>query len=236
MRLSISKKEFILSVLNNGLNTLLSIGFFIDGYFRYENWTWLTLLSYYINSLNFWVNLAADINLYIRKSSYLEPLNDYFRNEFAAWSNSLSFFVFIIFWVMYFLGGMDDIPNILRWIRTIYLHILVMVFQIMDVMYANHNRLRFKFKHVLILALCIFLYGIECYYLGFIVGKAPYPFLQGVSIKVFSAYCSGFLIVLIFCYLFNIFVYTIKYEKILKIKDKDYYNNDLDLKSNKKKQ
>ena len=218
MRDSISKKEFCLSLLFNGINTITWISYttyYTAKKIELGKLIYLTMITWNFNSIYLLLCLICDTS-YFFKSTKLEPLNNFLRNKFCNVINTMSFEVTVLYWILLFMGGMRKLTGFWDFLSTFYFHFLISILVILDIFNANHRRHKFTY---ITLSFC-YVY-LVCYFIiasistwGF--NKPPYPFLNEIKIYMVVVYAIAFCIVLALCYLFLVSLYTIKYKYILK--------------------
>ena len=236
MRNSISNKEFCLSLLFNGINTITWISFTtyytIQGT-ELKTLIFLTMITWNFNSIYLLLCLICDISFYF-KSKKLEPLNDFLRNKFCNVINTMSFEVTVLYWALLFMGGMRNLTGFLDFLSNFYFHFLISVLVILDIFIANHRRHRFSYITLCfcyVYLVCYFIYGSV---LTWVFDKPPYPFMKE-PYYIVIIYAAVFCVVLALCYLFLVSLYTIKYKYILKIEgDEEEINIDENLGDGKK--
>lgn len=226
MRTTIGKREFILSLIFNGINTGLWIYYI---YYSIKNphvFVFLTYITYHLNSLYLFTCLLCDIAFFCFNTTKLECFNDFNRNKYGIVVRTMSILVFFLYWSLKFTGGMRDLVDLLDTIKTIYLHLIITVFVIIDLFSANINRHRFSFIYIGFCTLYFILYFADCGVSTFVYNYPPYPFLEHISLKGISIYAGVFYLVLIFCYYCQVLMFDIKYKLIIRT-GFDYYNNTL---------
>lgn len=129
----VTKQQLIISVIFNGSNTLLFIYYILQTIKRPFLLVYITIWSYYLNSINIFLNLLCDIFLFLsnppsqtslisieenldynlvtdinsiqnKTKSIWEKINEWNRNDFSIISNPFSYFVSICFWFLFFMG------------------------------------------------------------------------------------------------------------------------------------
>jgi len=135
MRESITKNQFLVTILLNVLNTILVSIFSVLIYsdlsrhkeFRKEDLIFFSVFSFslIINSIYLFINLICDFSLYVNKSKYLEKLNNCNRNFYCHYCNPFSYFC------------MFPIP---------YIYIFVTAFVVTDIIVHEHNKIKFDLK------------------------------------------------------------------------------------------
>ena len=210
MRVSLTKCQFITSLIINGINTLLAIGFLSLIYFhRQVIFMFITFCTYYLNSIYLCINLICDLNLFIRKSDKLEKLNDWNRNTFSQICNTLSYFVCILFWCLFLLG--NDFMRfrkfiLLEFIAYVYLHSLITVFCIIDIIIQGRNKITFRKKNFIIIMIIFKLYMLVCILEKYFIGFCPYTFIVKANNKQLIVAIFIFVIIIYNCYYFHIWM------------------------------
>ena len=169
----------------------------------------ITICTYYMNSIYLCINLICDLNLYIKKSDKLEKLNDWNRNTYSQICNTLSYFVFILFWSLFLLG--KDFMRfrkfkLLEHIIYMYLHFLITVFCIIDIIIQERNKITFKRKNFIIIIIIFTLYMILCVIGKYILDFCPYTFVENGNIKQLIVAMFFFYIIVYNCYCFQIWI------------------------------
>ena len=219
MRTSISNKEFCLSLLFNGINTITWISF--TTYYSIKDmelgtFIYLTMITWNFNSIYLFLCLICDISFFF-KSKKLEPLNNFLRNKFCNVINTMSFEVTVLYWTLLLTGGMQDIVDFWDFLSNFYFHFLISILVILDIFNANHKRHRFT-----LITLCFCYVYLFCYIIigsiaTWVFDNPPYPFLVGIKFYMILIYGVAFCIVLLLCYSFLVSIYIFKYKCILKI-------------------
>jgi hypothetical protein len=162
-----------------------------------------------MNSIYLCINLICDLNLYIKKSDKLEKLNDWNRNTYSQICNTFTYLVFILFWSLVLLG--KDFMNfgkinLLGIIINVYLHFLITVFCIIDIIIQERNKITFKRKNFIItmaiFKLCLMICILEKYFMGF----CPYTFIVKANNKQLIVAIFIFVIIIYNCYYFHIWM------------------------------
>ena len=210
MRDSISKCQFFTSLIIYGLNTLISIAILSLIFIRPKIiFMFLTMWTYYMNSVYLCINLICDFNLYINKSNKLEKLNDWNRNIYSQICNTFTYLVFILFWSLILLG--KDFMNFGKFnlfgiIINIYLHFLISVFCIIDIIIHEHNKISFKRKNFVIIFIIFTLYMILCVLGKYVFKFCPYTFIENGNLKQLLVAMFFFYIIIYNCYCFHIWL------------------------------
>ena len=210
MRDSISKCQFFTSLIIYGLNTLISIAILSLIFIRPKIiFMFLTMWTYYMNSVYLCINLICDFNLYINKSNKLEKLNDWNRNIYSQICNTFTYLVFILFWSLILLG--KDFMNFGKFnlfgiIINIYLHFLISVFCIIDIIIHEHNKISFKRKNFVIIFIIFTLYMILCALGKYVFNIYSYRFVRNGNLKQLLVAMFIFYIIIYNCYYFHIWL------------------------------
>ncbi len=205
-------KQFIMSCIINILNAF----FYFYGYeftFNYQFLLFLTILTLDFNSIYLLLSFICDISFFIFKSTKLEALNTFLRDKFCHIFNPASYFVTILFWILAAMGGMGDIFfNARIIILNIHMHLLITIFVIIDIFFAEHQRHSFSWVYFGMIFGYIISYGIFCAILTLKFDSPPYPFLKGMPIWALIGCYAIFTIVCLLCYLLHILIFRIKYK------------------------
>ena len=219
MRKSISKLEFYKSLIFNGLNSIIFLGFFIYIFYYPKNLIYCTWLSYLLNSFYLFISIICDINLYINKSFKLEIINDFFRNKFSVPMNVISYYVCFIYWFFYFTVEVNEFTGKFDYLKCFYQHILIMIIEIIDIFNSEHSYLKFSYIDLFICLILINLYGIELYILIFHYNIAPYKFYENCNYLKFII--SGFIIniLIVIFYFFHLWLFKLKFKNQHKLNE-----------------
>lgn len=222
MRASISKKEFIISVIFNGYNSIIWIYYFIMLFINPKLLFFLTLVTYHLNSFYLFICLISDVSLFVFKSQKLEKLNHFMRNKYCNVVNPVSYLVTILYWTLLFTGGITDIKDFHDFLVNLYLHLVISIFIIIELLSGNHNRHHFSKINILFLFIYLVLYCIDCGIAKYVFNSPPYIFVEESTVPVLLIYASVFMVVLVLCYLFHIFLLKMKYKYIAKCEEDSY--------------
>ena len=241
----VTKKQLIISCCFNGANTIMFIYYLYDIYLRPIDLEHITRWNYYLNSIFTTICLICDILLYysqINKDNVefqnnyilmsenkenkntLEKLNDWNRNKYGPICNSLSYFVLIGFWSLYFFGNkiMLVTKNVRSWFNSYYHHLIIQIIILIDLFSSDRKKIKFSWTQFGILggiyvAYCLII-GVEKY----IIGRNSYYFMDGKSL-IFLIVCFLLTsIVLYISYLIHIYLIEFKFNKL---KDSEEENN-----------
>lgn len=216
MRNQITKTQFIVSCVINGLNTILYFMSY-DFTLNYYCLIYLTVITLDLNSIYLFLSFICDISFFIFKSEKLEAMNGFLRNKVCHVLNPISYLVTILFWGIGAFGGMGDIfANFLFCLFNIYAHLLITIFVIIDLLIADHEKHSFSCWILSIIYGYIIAYAIFCAILTLKFDNPPYPFLQEISIVPLLLYYAAFSVVCLLCYLLHLFIIKMKYKYIVK--------------------
>ena len=241
----ITKNQLIISCIFNGTNTIMLFYYIWDIIMRPSDLEHITRWSYYLNSIFTTICLFCDIVLYFQqsdsqndyklltddniKNNSIEKLNDWNRNKFSPVCNSISYFVLIGFWTIYFFG--NDIlfvnANIKSWFNSYYHHLIITIIIIIDLFVSNRKPHNFSWTYMIIIFATYFSYCliiiIEKYYFH----RNAYIFMKGSSL-VFLIFCMCItMIFLMISYLIHIYLIKIKLGKFCeKINENSLINHD----------
>ncbi len=131
------------------------------------------------------------------------------RNKFSIVVNTVSILVFFLYWSLKFSGGMRDLEGVLDTIKTIYLHLVITLFVIIDLFSANHDRHRFSLRFLAFETIYFLLYLADAGVATFVYNDPPYPFMETLNYTGLATYTVSFYLVLVFCYYFLVKLYDI---------------------------
>jgi len=226
MRKNITLKQFIVSCILNGLNTV----FYFLGYqvfFDYRNLIFLTVITLDFNSIYLFLSFICDISLFIFKSTKLESLNNFLRNTLCHVVNPISYAVTIIAWgiaAIWGMGDSNDVNYFMFLLLNIYAHLLISIFVIIDLFIAEHDNHSFSLKILALIFIYMILYGILCGILSINFDYPPYPFLKGVNIITLIGIYAIISLFFLLCYFLHILLFKIKFKFIVKEENEDTVN------------
>ena len=219
----VTKQQLIISCIFNGINSIMFIYYIYDIYLRPIDLEHITRWSYYLNSIFTTICLICDIYMYYEivnkendeiqknyilmndeqnKIGFFERLNYWNRNKYGLVCNTLSYFVLIGFWSLYFFGNkiMLVSKNVRSWFNSYYHHLFIQIIIIIDIFSSDRKKIIFSWKQFGIIEGFYSIYcGIICLE-KYIFGRNAYYFMEGKSF--------GFLI---FCYILSSFVIFVSY-------------------------
>ena len=144
MRESITKKQFLVTILLNVLNTILVSIISALIYPELNSKNHLYFFSVFMfplitNSIYLVINLICDFSLYVIKSKSLEKLNNCNRNFYCHICNPYSYFFMFL------------LP---------YIYIFVTAFVVTDIIVHEHHKIEFEIKisFVLLIINSLFLF------------------------------------------------------------------------------
>ena len=219
----VTKNQLLISIIFNGTNTIMFIYYIYDIYLRPIDLEHITRWCYYLNSIFTTLCLVCDIFLYYtqidkenfeseknyklmndneEKKELFEKINDWNRNKYGVICNSLSYFVLIGFWALYFFGNKIMLvnKNVRSWFNSYYHHLLIQIIILIDIFVSDRRRLLFSWKQF---GIILGLYSIYCgtiFVEKYIIGRNAYYFMEGKSF-----------IFLVFCYILSSFMLYISY-------------------------
>ena len=193
--------------------------------FNYRFLVFLTIITLDFNSIYLFLSFICDISLFIFKSTKLEVLNNFLRNQLCHVANPISYTVTVLFWGIAAFGGMGDIfANFMFIVLNVYAHLLITIFVIADIFIAEHDNHSFSPKILAIIIIYMVLYGILCGILTIKFDSPPYPFLKGINILPLLGIYAVFSLIFVSCYFFQILLFKIKFKYIIK-EDQDDTKN-----------
>ena len=142
---------------------------------------------------------------------FAEKLNDWNRNKFGVICNTFSYFITIIFWILFSMGSNYMKIGIGFWAAfdSIYLHLIITIIVIIDVFSTHRKKLVFSWSYYGIIAGLFICYSIYSYVDKRINLKTNTYMNRSVFFLAFLVLLS--LIVLLFCYLNHIYLIRYKY-------------------------
>ena len=179
MRKKISFNQLIISLFI-GIYSLIEIIWFIkrEKLIRFIYMTWWNL---YLNSFYLFGILIFDILFYLKIKNY------FFRENLHPIFCTLTILVTIIFWLliipMLFFKG-SELKNDLTDLgiyADVYRHLILTIFQIVDLFFAEKENMNFNYKHWLGLGFIMFCYSFVCVITFFKYNIVIYPFLENLN-------------------------------------------------------
>ncbi len=226
IRESISLKQFTITSVINILDTFLF--FYTYKYtFSYLSLKYLTNITLYFNAIYLFLAYICDISFFVIKSQKLEGLNYFLRYKFCNVINPISYLVFLFFWIMVATGGiLGSFNSPIHGLFSVYAHLLINFFVIIDLYINDHDIHKFSWLTFSFILLYIICYGI----ILIICDSSDiytYEFLNNISTFGFIGYGILSIIISFGCYMFHIFLLKLKYKYIIKNKEKQDFNEEV---------
>jgi uncharacterized membrane protein len=233
----VTKKQLIISCIFNGTNTIMFLYYIYDIYLRPIDLEHITRWNYYLNSIFTTICLICDILLYYAKKNkenaqsqnnyilmsenkdeinYIEKINDWNRNKYGVVCNSLSYFVLIGFWSLYFFGNkiMLVSKNVRSWFNSYYHHLFIQAIVIIDIFISDRKKINFSWRYLGIIGA---VYAVYCFIIAFekyVLGRDAYYFMEGKSF-IFLIFCFLFTSLFLYIsYLIHIYLVQFKLDKL----------------------
>ena len=228
MRESISKKQFIIACVLNGLNTICYF-FGLKFVINPHKYIFLTMITLDFNCIYLFLSFICDVSFYAFKSDKLEKMNDILRNKVSNVSNPISYMVTLLFWLLVISGGITEaFKTAYNTIHSIYCHFIISIFLIIDIFIADHLRHNFSWITAGIIIAYLIIYTIIASIATFKFNDPPYTFLETITFWPALGYSVLFIIVAVLCYFFQILLLKIKYKYILKEEEvPENYNEEI---------
>lgn len=234
----VTKKQLSISIIFNGGNTIIFLFYLYKLFIDINQLKYLTKLSFYANSIYLLICLYCDIKIYYHNKNsnidiealhyslmletttpgnennydiFAEKLNDWNRNKFGVICNTFSYFITIIFWILFSMGSNYMKIGIGFWAAfdSIYLHLIITIIVIIDVFSTHRKKLVFSWSYYGIIAGLFICYSIYSYVDKRINLKTNTYMNRSVFFLAFLVLLS--LILLLFCYLNHIYLIRYKY-------------------------
>ena len=226
IRESISLKQFIITSIINILDTFLFF-YTYEFTFNYLSIKYLTSITLYFNTIYLFLAYICDIYLFIFKSTKFEGLNYFLRYKFCNVINPISYLVFLLFWIMVIFGGILGAFNSpMDTFFSIYAHLLINIFVIIDLFINDHDIHKFSWMTFGFILLYILCYGIILIICN-VEDIYTYEFLHNISTWGFIGYAILSIVASFGCYMFHIFLLKLKYKYIIKNKEKQDFNEEI---------
>lgn len=240
----VTKNQLIISCIFNGTNTIMLFYYIWDIIMRPSDLEHITRWSYYLNSIFTSICLFCDIILFFQqsdsqsdykliidennKNNPIEKLNDWNRNKFSPVCNSISYFVLIGFWTIYFLG--NDIlfvnANIRSWFNSYYHHLIITIIVIIDLFVSNRKPHPFSWTYMSIIFATYFAYCLIIVIEKYFFKRDAYIFMKKSSF-LFLIFCLCItMIFLMISYLIHIYLIKIKLGECCEKKDENLLNDE----------
>ena len=175
----------------------------------------------YLNFIYLFICFICDISFCC--TTKLRKLNNYTRNTLCHILNPLSYFRTIVAYFDSYYKNKFYHEDEIKFFCSFFSSIIV----ILDLFISNHKKHKFSSKTISIISL--FLIVLEFFYLitnhGYKYYEPPFSFLKNISFWSYIGLCFLSLVIIIPCYLLNIFIIAYKYKVFLEIQD-DFNEND----------
>lgn len=235
------KTKLISSIIFNGGNSIIFLFYIKELLFNFGLVKYLTMISYYANSIFLLICFICDVLLYISdeeedeidksyvlmndeennndndkgmdRREMIKIINFWNRNNYAVICNTFSFFVTISFWILFFLGETYiKVSNTFgAMLSTIYLHLIISILVIIDIFVSKRL---FHFFSCYFFKRILILFLIYCAITCFnkyIFNINPYEFMNG-SFLFLIAYLLFSIVILFLSYLSYVGLMRIKRE------------------------
>lgn len=209
--------------------TLINFGFFIlscilGGALLF---IFLTSLAHWSNTVYLCVVCICDISVFFFKSDKLEKVNEFMRNTYSIFSFTFEYTVTVLYWMLVLLGDSFMTfytENALMLSFFIYLHGIITLFLLFDLVLFNHQKITWSNSHVMILSGLYLIYFIIVSISKFGYGINPYPFLVNASVGQLIVCIVAFYIIVVNSYQSHIWFLKIKND--IQMKSISNYNNE----------
>ena len=226
IRESITLWQFITTSAINIIDTIL---FFLTYEFTltYQALKYLTNITLYFNSTYLFLAFLCDISFFLLKSQKFEGFNYFLRNKFCNIINPMAYLVSLLFWILVIFGGIIGAFETSKdTLFSLYAHLFITIFIIVDLFIHEHEIHKFSW----ITFGFIFLY-IFCYMIIIIICRANkiyvYEFLEDIPVGGLFGYGILFICCTFGAYLLHIFILQLKYKYIIKNKEKQDFNEEV---------
>ena len=212
-RLSISPRSFYTMFVINCINVVLTILiciFIID----WSNFFYfLTVWTYFLNTIYLISIWITDINLFFFKSFALEKHSFFLREKIGPVLNGLSHMVVLSFWTLLAMGPeyMQMETTVKEILANMHLHGALSVIAIVDVMVNRHLKKHFEWKLLIFLLIIYAMYCTVITVSIFTGGFIPYPFLNDIPIWLLIVYCAVLFGVLVVGYVLHLGIIRLKF-------------------------
>lgn len=164
------------------INTIVFI-FAIMAKLKYP-YLFLTMWSFYANSIYLIAILICDISAYFFNSNKLDSVNNFMRNVYSKYSIPLSYTVTFLYWLLVLLG-----EQFIKWkagpmviFFQVYLHGIISFILLFEVLQRQqNNKQHWSYWDILILSIIILFYSIALMIGKYVQDFNPYQFMQYAS-------------------------------------------------------
>lgn len=179
----ISKGQFVFAFVTHSLNTFIFIIVLFN--FTYQHFFFMSLWSFYINSLYLICTFICDINLYLRKQKYLEQINYVLRNNFSPISISLSIACSILYCLFTLMGEqfLSRSQTLYEHFINIYLHCICTLILIIDMFVSHNKHKQFNMRELKMISFIYCANAIVCCIGKYIFKYNAYAFMTSASFQ-----------------------------------------------------
>ena len=226
IRESLTLCQFVVTSIINIADTIL---FFLTCAISLNLYSlkYLTNITLILNASYLFLAYICDISFYILKLKKLEGLNYFLRFKLCNIINPVLYLVFFLFWILVLSGGIkNSFESNTMILFTIYAHLFIPIFVICDIFVNDHDMHKFSWKtfgFILLYNLFYFIIIIFCQ----VHNIYTYEFLDNIPIIVLIIYGAIFIAASFCCYHLHVFIFRLKYKYIIKIKEKQFFNEEI---------
>lgn len=172
--------------------------------------SFLTMWSYLVNTIYLTILFICDWYLYFSKTEKLEYIiSSFFRNTFSKIGCSLTYTITILYWLLVVLGPIImrfETSNFLIIFFHIYLHGVITVFVLLEIVFFEHKRLDSNNLDVLILTIIYVCYLVLALISQYVFNLPPYQFMDMVKPYQLISPIMVFYIIIINSYQVHIWI------------------------------
>lgn len=226
IRESITLWQFIATSIINIADTIL---FFLISklILNFDALKHLTNISLFFNASYLFLAYICDICIFIFKSKKLEGFNYFLRYKFYNIINPISYLVLFFFSIFVLMEVIKNaFANHKMTLYSIYAHYLIPFFVLCDIFISEHDMHTFSwitYGFILLFNLIYIIIIIICQ-----TNKIyTYDFLKKISIFDHIMLANLFIGSSFGCYMLHIFIIHLKYKYIIKNKEKQHFNEEI---------
>lgn len=207
MRRDIKPYQFWVSIIIGFFNTIFFLLFLLK--FETKHFFFLTMWTYWLNSIYLLVVCICDISLCCFKSTRLEKINDFFRNDYSLVSFPFSYAVTFLFWFLVCLG--NNVMNfdfvMSKMIARIYLHGINTGFLLLDLFISEHKKKEFDWNVFTAISTIFWVYCTDVCIGKYWLNIMPYRFVENIN-SIFLLFSIGilFYLVVLIAYQFHLYL------------------------------
>lgn len=181
----------------------------------------LTHWSYWASSIYLSFIFIFDSMIFFRKNEKFKKLNDYTRNSYSIYCLTYEYTVTILYWILVCFGDevMDFNTSPIKLFFHIYLHGIITVLLIVDLILTERKILRWSYIDFIVLTSFYVLYSIIVVVAIFVFDDPPYHFMRTAEFWVILLSAIGLFGLLVMSYFFHIWVIMLKNNHCYQIKD-----------------